>query len=241
MPIVASRGGEIRRLLLELSDPKRRAGAVMRLRSLGARVVPHVTDELGRLDVHARRALLEVLRDVETADARSLRKRLIRAEPESPEGTEAGPEPSPASSEPESAPGSRGSGGPESRALEALRSLPPPRRDERASVSRERGEAHLALARTGSRLARKDLLVSLGALAPERSRLYCEAAGLMGDGDFLAPLARMAAKQPEALRAIARIAEREKITLRSKILKTLDEPLRVMVARALAGPGPGDS
>ena len=237
MPIVASRGGEIRRLLLELSDPKRRVGAVMRLRSLGARVVPHVTDELGRLDEGARRALLEVLHDVQTADAGSLRKRLIRAEPSSPQG--AGP--GPASSEPGTHPDSRGSGGPESRALEALRTLPPPRRDERASVSRDRGEAHLTLARTRSRLARKDLLLSLDTLAPERARLYCEAAGLTGDGDFLAPLARMAARQPEALRAIARIAVREKITLRSKILKTLDEPLRVMVARALAGPGPDAS
>jgi hypothetical protein len=239
LPIVASRGGEIRRLLLELSDPKRRAGAVMRLRALGARVVPHVTDALGRLVLEARRALLEALRDVETADARALRKRLIRAEPASPQG--AGPEPARAPSEPGNHAGSQGSGGPESRALEALRTLPPPRRDERASVSRERGEAHLALARTGSRLARTDHLLSLGTLPPERSRLYCEAAGLMGDGDFLAPLARMAAKQPEALRAIAGIAAREKITLRSKILKTLEEPLRVMVARALAGPGPGDS
>ena len=80
MPIVASRGGEIRRLLEGLSDPKRRAGAALRLRSLGARVVPHVAEELGRLDADARRALLEVLGDVQTADAKALRKRLIRAE-----------------------------------------------------------------------------------------------------------------------------------------------------------------
>jgi len=229
LPIVASRGGEIRRLLLELSDPKRRAGAVIRLRSLGARVVPHVADELGRLDPAARRALLDALRDVTTADAKALRKRLVRAEPTPAPGAESAPAPASSPS------------GPESQALEALRTLPPPRRDERASVSRERGEAHLALARAGSRLARKDLLLSLNMLAPERARLYCEAAGLIGDGDFLGPLAQIATKQPEALRAITQIAARERITLRSKVLKGLDEPVRVMLARALAGPGPGAS
>lgn len=229
MPILASRGGEIRRLLLDLSDPKRRAGAVLRLRALGARVVPHVADELGRLDRDAHRALLDALKDVQTADAAALRKRLAQAEATAPSAAKAGP------SEVEE-PGQReGSAGLESRALETLRSLPPPRRDERASVSRERGEAHLALARDGSRLARKDLLASLEALGPDRARLCCEAAGLIGDAEFLAPLARLAARRPEAAKAIAEIAAREKITARSKVLRTLDEPLRVIVARALAG------
>lgn len=235
MPIVASRGGEIRRLLAELSDPKRRAGAVLRLRSLGARVVPHVADELGRLDPGARRSLLDALREVQTADAGALKKRLMRAEP--PAATPARDKSRiPLDTAPEGKSVEATSANAESRALDALRALPPPRLNERASVSRERGEAHLALARTGSRLARKDLLLSLTTLAPERARLYCEAASLIGDGEFLAPLARTAMKLPEAGRAIARIASREKITLRSKILRTLDEPLRVIVAQALAGP-----
>ena len=68
MPILTSRGTEIRKLLLELSDPKRRAGATLRLRSFGSRVVPHVADELGRLDADARTALLDALRDVQTAE-----------------------------------------------------------------------------------------------------------------------------------------------------------------------------
>ena len=223
MPIVASRGGEIRRLLLELSDPKRRAGAVMRLRSLGARVVPHVTDELARLDAHARRALMDALRDVQTADAKALRSRLIRSEAAAPANAKPAPLPAPSGE------------GPESQALDALRALPPPRRNERASVSRERGEAHLALARIGSRLARKDLLLSLDTLGADRARLYCEAAGLLGDGDFLAPLARMAQVRPEAAAAISLIAARERFTLRSRVLKNLEEPLRLIVARSIAG------
>lgn len=225
MPIVASRGGEIRRLLLELSDPKRRAGAVMRLRSLGARVVPHVAEELGRLDAEARRALLDALREVETADAKALRKRLVRADaPSAAPG--AGPE---APRE------SAGLAGPEAQALQALRALPPPRRDERASVSRERGEAHLALARIGARLARKDLLLSLQILGGERARLYCEAAGLIGDAEFLAALAGLVGIRPEAAKAIALIAAREKITPRSKALRSLAEPARLIVARSIAG------
>ena len=232
MPILASRAGEIRRLLSELSDPKRRAGAVLRLRSVGARVVPHVEDELGRLDPAARRALLEALGDVPTADARALRKRLARLEPtDRAEGSASRAFAKPEVVRPEAAGVDA-----ERRALDDLRSLPPPRSNERASISRERGEAHLALARTGSRLARKDLLLSLTTLAPERARLYCEAASLIGDADFLTPLAGMATRVREAAGAIARIAAREKITARSKVLKTLDEPVRVIVARALAGP-----
>ncbi len=228
MPIVASRGGEIRRLLEGLSDPQRRAGAVLRLRSLGARVVPHVADEFGRLDTDARRALIEVLGDVQTADAKALRKRLVRSEAASPESARLAP-----SGEDET--GARDSAGPESHALDALRALPPPRRDERATVSRERGEAHLALARIGSRLARKDLLLCLDTLGADRARLYCEAAGLIGDGDFLPSLARLAQARPEAGTAIALIASRERVTLRSKVLRNLEEPLRLIVARSIAG------
>ncbi|MBX7184992.1 MAG: hypothetical protein K1Y01_07590 [Vicinamibacteria bacterium] len=227
MPIVASRGGEIRRLLSDLSDPKRRTGAFLRLRSVGARVVPHVADELGRLDADARRALLDALKDVQTEDARALRKRLLRADAPPPADA--------AASSMESTRRPAGSAGPESLALQSLRTLAPPRRDERAAVSRERGEAHLALARAGSRLARKELLLSLTTLGADRARLCCEAAGLIGDADFLAPLARLASQRPEAAKAIAAIAAREKITARSKVLRTLDEPLRVIVARALAG------
>lgn len=228
MPIVASRGGEIRRLLEGLSDPKRRAGAVLRLRSLGARVVPHAAEELGRLDADARRALLEALREVQTADAKALRKRLMRIETR-PGKTGAAT----SAAETEPVPGTTRDA--EAQALDALRALPPPRPSERASVSRERGEAHLGLARSGSRLARKDLLQSLDVLSPERARLYCEAAGLIGDTDFLAALARLARSRPEASEAIARIAAREKITLRSKVLRNIEEPLRLIVARSITG------
>ncbi len=223
MPIVASRGAEIRRLLGDLSDPKRRAGAVLRLRALGSRVVPHAADDLGRLDADARQALGDALRDVGTEDARALRRRLPLA---APPGTEAtGGSGSPLSGD-----------GPEAKALREVRALPPPRGDERPTVSRERGEAHLALARAGSRLARKDLLLSLATLEPRRTSLYCEAAGLIGDAAFLAPLARIASIRPEAEKAIAAIAMRERITGRSKILRALDPSLRPVVARALAGP-----
>ena len=55
-----------------------------RLKSLGARVVPHVDDELGRLDPGTRRALAEALKDVGTADGRALVERLNRLEPKPP-------------------------------------------------------------------------------------------------------------------------------------------------------------
>jgi hypothetical protein len=184
-----------------------------------------VADDLPRLDSTGRKALLDALRDVQTEDARALRKRLLRAEPTAPSpSVDAGSKP-------------RGGGGDgaEAKALGILRTLPPPRGTERPTVSRERGEAHLALARAGSRLARKDLLVSLGALEAKRTRLYCEAAGLIGDAAFLAPLARIAPVRPEAAKAIAKIAIRERITARSKVLRNLDESLRPVVARALVG------
>jgi hypothetical protein len=224
MPIVASRGNEIRRLLSELLDPKRRAGAVLRLKSMGARVVPHVAAELGGLDAASRRALGEALAEVDTADARSLLQRLGRVEAESAVGA----------SRPEE-PLDQDTSGDDSAALETLRALPAPRPNERAAVSRERGEAHLVLARAGSRLARKDLLHSLTIFDKGRARLYCEAAGLIGDEEFLTPLARLASGVPEAERAIFDIATREKITARSKILKALPEPIRVAVAKALVG------
>lgn len=229
MPIVASRSAEIRRLLIEISDPKRRAAASVRLRALGSRVVPYVAEELGRFDAVTRHALLEALREVDTADAAALRLRLSRAEP----GTAAsrkGP------ADPPQPARDHGSGG-ETKALADLRALPPPGPSERATVSRERGEAHLALARTGSRLARKELLLSLQILSPGRTRLYCEAAGLIGDSAFLAPLARIASVQPEAQIALSRVARREKITARSRVLRGLEPKLRPIVALALANPG----
>ncbi len=210
MPIVASRGNEIRRLLDELNDPKRRAGAALRLKSLGARVVPHVAEDLKHLEPESRQALLEALADVGTADANALKKRLARHEPDA--GRSATHPPG---------------------ALDVFQTLPPPRPNERASVSRERGEAHLALARAGSRLARKDLLASLATLDAPRARLYCEAAGLIGDAEFLTPLSLLAGARPEASRAIFDIAAREKITARSKVLKELPEAVRVIVAKAL--------
>jgi hypothetical protein len=219
VPIVTSRGAEIRRLLGDLTDPKRRAGAALRLRALGSRVVPHAADASGQLDPDARRALVRALGDVQTDDGKALRKRLLRAETATNKAEKRG-----AMDE-----------GQEARALRDLRTLPPPRGDERPTVSRERGEAHLTLARTGSRLARKDLLLSLGTLEPRRTGLYCEAAGLIGDTVFLAPLARIASVRSEAAKAIATIAIRERITGRSKILLELDENLRLVVARALVG------
>jgi len=200
----------------------------MRLRSLGARVVPHVAEELGRLDAEARAALLDALRDVQTADAKALRKRLVRAETRPAQGPGVPPATAGEST------GDRTEGA-ETHALDVLRALPPPRPSERASVSRERGEAHLALARSGSRLARKDLLLSLTTLGAERTRIYCEAAGLIGDTEFLAPLARIAPVRPEAAASISRIAARERITSRSRVLRNLEEPLRLIVARSIAG------
>ncbi len=188
----------------------------MRLRSLGSRVVPHVADGWELLGPEARSALLEALRDIDTADARALEKQLGRAEP-APEFKDVA---------------ARGA---EAMALDALRTLPPPRPNERASISRERGEAHLALARSGSRLARKDLLLSLTTLDAARTRVYCEAAGLIGDAAFLGPLARIAPVREEAVRALAEIAARERITVRSKVLRDLDAALRVIVAKALVG------
>lgn len=228
MPIVASRGREIRRLIADLADARTRAGAIVRLRSLGSRVVPHANEEFGRLEAEARQALIEALEDVQTQDGQALRKRLLRAAPAGSPNVRARPVRKVADPE-DTGRGAEGA------ALSALRTLPPPRPSERASVSRERGEAHLALARMGSRLARKDLLASLLTLSADRARLYCEAAGLIGDEDFLTPLARLAAHRPEAEVAIFRIASSRKINRRSKVLKTLEEPLRLIVARALSG------
>ena len=47
--------------------------------------------------------------------------------------------------------------------------------------------------------------------------------------------ARLARARPEAAAAIARVAAREKVTLRSKVLRNLEEPLRLIVARSIAG------
>jgi hypothetical protein len=224
MPIVTSRASEIRKLLTYLEDPKRRAGAVLRLRSFGSRVVPHVGDELGRLDADTRSALLDALGEVQTAEGKALRKRIARVEMTS----------AATAARPNVPRVEKAAEGAEASALDAFRTLPPPRSNEEASLSRERGEAHLVLARQGSRLARKDLLLSLDLLGARRARLYCEAAGLIGDAEFLVPLARLAPERPEAGEAIARIAAREKITLRSKVMRSLDEPLRLVVARSIA-------
>jgi hypothetical protein len=225
MPIVASRGAEIERLLDQLNDPRRRAGAALRLRTLGSRVVPHASDGLARLAPEARKALREAMADVDTADARALTKRLAGFERDRP----------PAFTRPGGSPSDGSGQGQDAAALETLGQLPPPRANERASLSRERGEAHLALARAGSRLARKELLASLVALDASRARLYCEAAGLIGDAEFLAPLARLAQARPEASRAIFEIAARERITARSKAMKALPEAVQVAVAKALVG------
>lgn len=234
MPIVASRSAEIRRLLGELANPRRRAGAVLRLRGVGSRVVPHAAEELARLDPEARRALAEALLEVDTDDARNLRKRLLRADPDGPPARATGS--SPGAGSKTSSRGREAEDGLEARALRDLRALPPPGAAERPAVSRERGEAHLALARLGSRLARKDLLLSLVTLDPRRTGLYCEAAGLIGDLAFLKPLAGLAGVRPEAAAALAEIAKREHLTARSKAIRDLDESLRPVVARALAGP-----
>jgi hypothetical protein len=179
-------------------------------------VVPHVEPEIRHLDVEARHALLDALADLTTDDASALRRRLLRMTPAPAKQTNA-------------------EESPEGVALRELRRLPPPRSDESALLSRERGEAHLALARAGSKLARTDLLHCLISIGAARSRLYCEAAGWIGDAAFVAPLARLAASQPAAAQAIGAIASREKITVRSKVIKDLDESLRPTVAKALAG------
>lgn len=224
MPIVPSRGLEIRRLLGELADPRQRDRAMRRLTALGARVVPHAEDELARLDPAARTALAKVLRDVQTSGAQTLLQRLTRAEELIPKGGPKTPPPADDSSE-----------GNEATALGALRALPPPRADERPTISRERGEAHLTLARSGSRLARKDLLLSLKTLPAARSRLYCEAAALIGNAEFLEVLARIGEAREEARAALSQIATREKITARSKSVRDLNKALQKTVAQALAG------
>ena len=89
------------------------------------------------------------------------------------------------------------------------------------------------LARLESRLARKDLLQGLATLEPNRARLYCEAAGLIGDLEFLAPLSRLAPNVKEASPAIAAIAKRENITIRSRLLRDLDVSVLAAVAQSL--------
>ena len=231
MPILVSQGAEIRRWLLDLGNPRRRTAAALRLRALGSRVVTHVNDELGRLDGGVREAVLEVLSHVDTAEARAVRKRLNRAGGE-PASSSAIAAPSRAS--PWGIPGTEDAADTESVALSTLRRLPPTGRKESAAVHRDRSEAHLALARLGSRLARKDLLQSLTTVDPGRSRVYCEAAGLIGDGEFLGPLARLTSASTEAFAAIAAIARREKITPRSRLLRTLNGPLATLWRRRSA-------
>ena len=228
MPIVASRGEQIQRLLEALSDPKARGGAILRLRKLGARIVPHAAESFARMDASSRASLIDVLADIDTADARSLIRRLRRAE--TLWGT-----PSP-TVHPKVNPEATGpsSDDAEARALVQLKRLPPSQENERASVSRERGEAHLVLARAGSRVARRDLLASLETLDAARLRVYAEAAGLIGDAAFLAPLARIAKKGDDASAAIAAICRRERITVRSKALASLDAASRTAVLQALS-------
>lgn len=229
MPIVASRADEIRRRIAELADPKSRPGAILRLKVLGPRVPPHVREDLARLPPEVRSALAEVLRDVDTADARAIVRRLGGFPPGTtgPETTDLRP------SKAGTAPAPRDA---EAEALNELRALPPPRSGEAASVSRKRGEAHLVLARTGSRLARKDLLACLGVLGAERGRLYCEAAALIGDAEFLPVLAGLAARSAGcgAGDAIGAIAAREGLTPRSKALRDLEPALRALAMEAIA-------
>lgn len=226
MPIVASRADEIRRRIAELGDPKTRARAILRLKALGPRVPPHVEHELVRMAPEVRAAIAQVLRNVDTADARAILRRLVPG----------------ASEEADDTIGTGGAGAAgtaprdvEGEALNELRALPPPRTGEAASVSRKRGEAHLLLARAGSRLARKDLLACLMALGADRGRLYCEAAALIGDAGFLPALAGLAAARSDggASEAIAAIAAREGLTARSKAIKELKPGLRAAVMEAI--------
>lgn len=225
MPIVASRAGEIRRRIAELADPRTRDGAILRLKALGPRVPPHVEEDLARLAPEVRAAIGEVLRDVDTADARAILRRLGRPSPIAEAGRVAST--------------STGDTSPldeETEAANELRALPPPRAGEAASVSRKRGEAHLRLARAGSRLARKDLIACLTALGPDRGRPYCEAAALIGDAEFLPVLAGIAARPADvgASVAIAAIAAREKLSARSKAIKELRPALRAIALQAIA-------
>lgn len=228
MPIVASRADEIRRRIAELGDPKTRARAILRLKALGPRVPPHVEHGLVRMAPEVRAAIAEVLRYVDTADARAILRRLVPGASEEADDT-------------------TGTGGAdttprdlEGEALNELRALPPPRTGEAASISRKRGEAHLILARMGSRLARKDLLTCLAALGADRGRLYCEAAALIGDAAFLPVLAGRAAAQADgASDATVAIAVREKLTARSKAIKELEPGLRAIAVRAIAAQADG--
>jgi hypothetical protein len=229
MPIVASRADEIRRRIAELGDPKTRARAILRLKALGPRVPPHVEHGLVRMAPEVRAAIAEVLRYVDTADARAILRRLVPGAAEEADDT-------------------TGTGGAdttprdlEGEALNELRALPPPRTGEAASVSRKRGEAHLLLARAGSRLARKDLLTCLAALGADRGRLYCEAAALIGDAEFVPMLAGYAAQSAAcgAGDAIGAIAARERLTARSKAIKELEPSLRAIAVRAIAARADG--
>lgn len=236
MPIVESRAAQIRRLIADLDDPARREAATARLRTMGARVPGHVEEDLVRLSAAARTSLIEVLRGVETADARAVLQRLERA------ATRPGGRPGPPVSRTRSGdPSVSASGdgdGPdaEASALAALRAHPPAQARESAAVSRARGEAHLALARAGSRLARKDLLHCLETLGPERGRLYCEAAGLIGDAAFVPVLAGLATGRPDggAGDALMTIAARERLTARSKVVKDLADAPRAAALAAIA-------
>lgn len=228
MPIVASRADEIRRRIAELADPRTRPGAILRLKVLGPRVPPHVQEDLARMAPEVRAAVGEILRDVDTADARAILRRLggLPSGTAAPEAEARRPSKATTVAAPDDA---------ETEALNQLRALPPPRSGEAASVSRRRGEAHLVLARTGSRLARKDLLACLGALGADRGRLYCEAAALIGDAEFLSVLAGLAARNAEcgAGDAIGAIAARERLTARSKAVKDLEPALRAVAMEAI--------
>lgn len=237
MPIVESRAALIRTLIADLDQPTRREAALVRLRTLGPRVPAHVEEQFARLTPGMRTGLLEVLRGVNTADARATVVRLERvagATPPSRKGDGSTARRKAAQAPPE--PVGPNGGDEEAEALAALRAQPPAQARESAAISRARGEAHLALARAGSRLARKDLLHCLETLGAERARLYCEAAALIGDSGFVPALAALADRNAAcgAGEAISAVAARERLSARSKAIKELEPALRTAALNALA-------
>lgn len=222
MPIVPSRNAEIRRLIASLDDPRAKGAALARLRVLGRRVVAHVSDDLSRLSPEVIDALVPLLREAGTAESREALARIEKGR------RTAGPAPDRAMADDEEETASD-----EATLLARLRALPPPRRSEPPSVSRDRAEIHLLLARSGLRLARAELLTCLETLNPERAALYAEAAGLIGDAAFVPALARLLGAAASAKSALSALAAREKISTRSRAIRTLPEPLRSRAVAAL--------
>lgn len=224
MPIVPARRKEIDTLIQALAMPASREAALARLRVIGVRVVPHLAEDFARLPRAALVAALPLLRSFDSKDARALALRIERLQVEETPAPQIQKAPTPLPRD-------------EASALQILRGLKPPRRSEPLALSRERALLHTELAQAGSRLARGELLRCLEVLNPDRAQLYLGAALLLGDSAFLELVARVAKESDEARAAIRAIAERERLTPRSRAVKALPDPTRSWVIAALASPG----